>query len=197
MVILLLTVIGAQNMSEASARTLAWREEKRKAGFQPLTIWVKADVKHRLEDLAFLRRKDLGEIVTEALNAWQPASAGRGTRTDDTRIRELIRAELAALHHQGQSPSLPERTPDTATTRTAATPPPAKHTILVRIHELSTQGLSQRKIAETLQREGITTLTGYGKWRGGTVSKLQAQIKANPGLLTPDSQTSDTPEDSV
>jgi hypothetical protein len=167
---------------------MAWREEKRKAGYQPLTIWVKADVKHRLEDLAFLRRKDLGEIVTEALHAWQPATAGRGVRTDDARIKELVRAEVAALLHQGQSSSAPERTPDTAT------PPPPKHAILARIHELSTQGISQREIAKTLQGEGVPPLSGHGRWHGGQISKLQGQIKDNPNVLTPDAPLSDTPE---
>ena len=33
-------------------RVAAWREQKRKAGYQPLTVWLKAEVKHLIEDLA-------------------------------------------------------------------------------------------------------------------------------------------------
>src|SRR5262245_50652233 len=51
-------------------RVKTWRAEKRREGYQPLTVWLKADVKHRIEDLAAQRRQDLGQVVTEMVLAY-------------------------------------------------------------------------------------------------------------------------------
>jgi hypothetical protein len=51
-------------------RVTEWREQKRKAGYQPLTVWLKADVKHLIEDLASQRRQDLAEVVSEAIRTY-------------------------------------------------------------------------------------------------------------------------------
>jgi hypothetical protein len=84
-------------MSEQSERVLAWREKKRQEGYQPLTIWLKADIKHRMEDLAFQRRQDLAEMLTDAFLAWHPAAAVRPQARPDTRqLQAWIREEVAA-----------------------------------------------------------------------------------------------------
>src|SRR5256885_1171947 len=55
----------------ASDRVIAWREQKRQAGLRPLTVWVHAEVKRDIEDVAFQRREDIGATLTAAFQAWQ------------------------------------------------------------------------------------------------------------------------------
>ena len=51
-------------------RVAAWREQKRKAGYQPLTVWLKAEVKHLIEDLASQSRQEIAEVVSEAIRVY-------------------------------------------------------------------------------------------------------------------------------
>ena len=51
-------------------RVVQWREQKRQAGYQPLTVWLKAEVKHLIEDLAVQRRQDPAQVIAEAIQAY-------------------------------------------------------------------------------------------------------------------------------
>ena len=64
-------------MSEASKRTLAWREQKREEGYQPVTIWIPARIKNAMVNLGFQRHQDLGALITEAFQAGPPPRASR------------------------------------------------------------------------------------------------------------------------
>jgi hypothetical protein len=89
-----------------------WREQKRREGYRSLTVWLKADIKHLLEDLAAERREDVGQVITAALHALagarprgsQPAGVDYQTvqRMLDARDAQL----LAALGGQ-ERPSPP------------------------------------------------------------------------------------------
>jgi hypothetical protein len=76
-------------------RVLAWREQKRRDGFQPLTVWLKAEIKHQIEDVAAQRRQDLGQVITEAIVAYY--GAGPTVPFDVQTVSRLIDERLAAL----------------------------------------------------------------------------------------------------
>ena len=59
-------------------RVAAWREQKRKAGYQPLTVWLKAEVKHLIEDLASQSRQEIAEVVSEAIRGVRRAAPQPG-----------------------------------------------------------------------------------------------------------------------
>jgi hypothetical protein len=83
-------------VSEASIRTIAWREQKRQEGYQPVTIWIPAAVKNAMANLAFQRHQDLGELITEAFQAWTPArAAGAGGVLTPAQVAALIDRKLA------------------------------------------------------------------------------------------------------
>jgi hypothetical protein len=83
-------------MSEASKRTIAWREQKRGEGYQPVTIWIPARIKNAMANLAFQRRQDLGELITEAFQAWTPArAAGAGGVLTPAQVAALIDRKIA------------------------------------------------------------------------------------------------------
>jgi hypothetical protein len=100
-------------MSEASIRTIAWREQKRQEGYQPVTIWIPAQVKNVMVNLSFQRHQDLGELIVEAFQAWSPAKGGKAVSFADTRqvealidrkIKEALAPQLPTL----QPPPAPE-----------------------------------------------------------------------------------------
>jgi len=105
-------------------RVVAWREQKRRDGYQPLTVWLKADIKHRIEDLAAQRRQDLGQVVTEMVLAYGyaryvgPSEVETVHRIVDERLTQLV-AQLGTLApgpsetplDPGPAPATP-RTPD-------------------------------------------------------------------------------------
>jgi hypothetical protein len=90
-------------MSEASIRTIAWREQKRQEGYQPVTIWIPAPVKNAMVNLSFQRHQDLGELIVEAFQAWVPAKGGGGMPyVGERRIAEMIDRKISeALASQG------------------------------------------------------------------------------------------------
>jgi hypothetical protein len=105
-------------MSEASIRTIAWREQKRHEGFQPVTIWVPARVKNAMTNLCFQRHQDLGELITEAFQAWAPAQGVKAVHLTspremeafvDRKIREALSSQGAPAQPPAPSgpPSLP------------------------------------------------------------------------------------------
>ena len=100
-------------MSEASIRTIAWREQKRQEGYQPVTIWIPAAVKNAMANLAFQRYQDLGELIVEAFQAWSPTKGGKPVAFAEThRLTEIIdrriAAALAGQHLTPQLPAAPE-----------------------------------------------------------------------------------------
>jgi len=81
-------------MSDASQRTLAWREQMRQKGYQPLTIWLPSSVKHDMEDLAYQRHQDLSALLVEAFQAWVPVATvdePAGTRI----LKKVVAEEVA------------------------------------------------------------------------------------------------------
>jgi hypothetical protein len=100
-------------MSEASIRTIAWRDQKRQEGYQPVTIWIPAAVKNAMVNLAFTRHQDLGELITEAFQAWSPARGGKAAPSMDLRkVEALIDLKLshalANQHLTSSPPAAPE-----------------------------------------------------------------------------------------
>jgi hypothetical protein len=57
-------------------RTAAWRDDKRRAGYRPVTIWLPAEVKGELDTLAYHRHQDIASCLTDAIRALA-ASQGR------------------------------------------------------------------------------------------------------------------------
>jgi hypothetical protein len=96
-------------MSEASIRTIAWREQKRQEGYQPVTIWIPAPVKSAMVNLSFQRHQDLSELIVEAFQAWIPAKGGKAAPSVDLRqVEALVDRKLAyALATQHLTPSPP------------------------------------------------------------------------------------------
>lgn len=94
-------------MSEASKRTLAWREQKRQDGYQPVTIWIPAKIKNAMVNLSFQRHQDLGELLVEAFQTWTPAKGGQPAQlVDMRRVQDLVEREVAkALASQSPTPA--------------------------------------------------------------------------------------------
>jgi hypothetical protein len=106
-------------MSEASKRTLAWREQKRQEGYQPVTIWIPARLKNAMVNLGFQRHQDLGELIAEAYQAWSPAKAEKLTAPVDQRRLEAIIKPLIA-EALARAESAPPPAPEVAAPRPVA-----------------------------------------------------------------------------
>jgi hypothetical protein len=96
---------------DAVERTQSWREQKRQQGYRPLTVWLPAALKARIEDLAYQRRQEVAELIADAFADWQPFKAGKPAAPTDRRqiqamVAAAVQAELAKL--QGTAPSLPQ-----------------------------------------------------------------------------------------
>jgi hypothetical protein len=91
-------------------RVVQWREQKRRAGYQPLTVWLKTDIKHRIEDLAAQQRVDCGQVVTTAILTLTQATAKRQApappdyRLLERLIDERLAVKLPPLLQQEPSP---------------------------------------------------------------------------------------------
>ncbi len=72
-----------------------------------------------------------------------------------------------------RSMTRPERAAERSTT-TPAIPTVTKAEVAIRLRALRAQGLSLQAIAAQLNREGVPTLSGTGRWQKGTVAKLLA-----------------------
>jgi hypothetical protein len=111
-------------MSEASIRTIAWREQKREEGYMPVTVWIPARIKNAMANLAFERHQDLGELITDAFQAWTPAkSAGAGGVLTPAQVAALIDRKLAEALASQPSPAVPVPPP-----HPAPQPAPLPHT---------------------------------------------------------------------
>ena len=82
-----------------TSRVQRWREGKRKEGLKAVTVWLTTEEDLRLKDLALQWHCSPSALVQQALaqfSSHTPPSIS--TPTDTTQIRELIRAELSAMH---------------------------------------------------------------------------------------------------
>ena len=95
---------------DAVERTQSWREQKRQQGYRPLTVWLPAALKARIEDLAYQRHQEVAELIAEAFAAWQPFKVGKkALRADLREMQALVREEVAKVL-QGESPA-PDEAP--------------------------------------------------------------------------------------
>jgi len=78
---------------------------------------------------------------------------------------EAVRDESPA-----QTAAEPQATPEPA--KDPETPTLSKDVLLATITEMRNDGVSFEKIAAELEKRGIPTVSGRGKWRGPAVSKL-------------------------
>jgi hypothetical protein len=84
-------------MQEAS-RVQRWRANKRQQGLKALTVWVTEEEELRLKDLALQWHCSPSQVMQSALaQVGALAAPQNGSPPDTSLIRELIRAELAAL----------------------------------------------------------------------------------------------------
>jgi hypothetical protein len=91
-------------------RVTEWRKQKRREGYRQLTVWLKAEIKHQIEDLAAVRRQELGEVITEAVLALgedRPA-AWVDALTVHRLIDERLAALLPRLPAQASAPAEPD-----------------------------------------------------------------------------------------
>src|SRR4029453_2755741 len=93
-------------MDTEVCRVLEWREAKRKAGYQSLTVWLKADVKHLIEDLASQRRQDLAEVISDAIRGYSGVhqKPPEPAPVDTATIRRLVAEYVEELSTGPQAP---------------------------------------------------------------------------------------------
>ena len=82
-----------------TSRVQRWREGKRKEGLKAVTVWLTTEEELRLKDLALQWHCSPSALVQQALAQFSSHTLlGISIPTDTTQIRELIRAELSAMH---------------------------------------------------------------------------------------------------
>jgi len=75
-------------------RTAQWRDDKRRAGYRPVTLWLPADVKGELDALAYHRHQDIAQCLADAIRALA-VSQGRATTIRlDSRQLAALKAEI-------------------------------------------------------------------------------------------------------
>jgi len=108
-------------------RVQRWRDAKRQAGLQAVTVWLTTSEELRLKDAAVQERCSPSEVlqrafaqyqardpssigtvpdtsliqvlIQDALAQWQPPNqSGISNPTETSQLRQLIREELAAMH---------------------------------------------------------------------------------------------------
>jgi hypothetical protein len=137
-------------------RVVAWREQKRRDGYQPLTVWLQADIKHRIEDLAAERRQDLGQVLTEMVLAYGYARYVGPTEVET--VHRIVDERLALLVSQmGTLAPVPSQAPH-------ATPLTPDALLLPGEHGAQIQAL--RRVAKDLKRF--------------TLPKIAREIGVNP-----------------
>src|SRR5262245_5405520 len=106
-------------------RVITWREQKRRQDYQPLTIWLKSDVKHMTEDLAAQRRQDLKKIITLGILALKEEQSKRvkSDQPDYPLLRRLIDERLAVQIPAYVQQMAADATPATSPEALAALPP--------------------------------------------------------------------------
>ena len=181
--------------SERSKPVLAWRQKNREEGLRPVSVWLPADVKYLLEDIASQRRQTIGEVIADAIKAFKPGTAVAAPAT----LQQLIQKEVSAQLRRQQAPTRsPAPTPTPAPASLAArheeaisildtderservlmsdTPAVAdateKAAIVARLQAMRAEGMSLKQIKDQLNAEGVPTLSRKGSWQKGTVDKL-------------------------
>ena len=83
-----------------------------------------------------------------------------------------VKAAGATVRNESpaQTAAEPQATPEPA--KDPETPTLSKDVLLATITEMRNDGVSFEKIAAELEKRGIPTVSGRGKWRGPAVSKL-------------------------
>ena len=83
-----------------------------------------------------------------------------------------VKAAGATVRNESpaQTTAEPQATPEPA--KDPETPTLSKDVLLATITEMRNDGVSFEKIAAELEKRGIPTVSGRGKWRGPAVSKL-------------------------
>lgn len=176
-------------------RVPEWRKRLRDEGKAPVTVWLSREEKRRLEALAKAWHCSTSELVQQALGAFHPASPpGTAAITDTVQLRQcitetvtdLVTAALPALvretvealaREQATMPATAPRSrgvpvPKTPQSVPVGHPSPEKATVVARLREMRTQGMSLAQIAAEMQAESVPTLSGKGIWQKGTVAKL-------------------------
>jgi hypothetical protein len=137
------------------------------------------------------------ELLEEWLAAAEVAEAGktgqmylplgpaREANADIAEIESRFMREIAALEDR-ISLRLDAMTTPSTSTSSRSTPPAhtpratEKSAVILEIMKMHSEGLSLRKIAETLEAKGVPSLGG-GKWASGTISKLIKKEKERDG----------------
>ena len=76
-------------------RVARWRQRNREAGKQAITLWLSAEDKAHLLDIAQQCHTSPSALVAEALKGYQPTRPAVPTDTDTRRIRLLIQEMLS------------------------------------------------------------------------------------------------------
>src|SRR5215471_16913226 len=80
------------------SRVKRWRANKREQGLKHVSVWVTEEEELRLKDLALQWHCSPSQVMQRALaQVAAPAAPQNGSPPDTSLIRELIRAELAAM----------------------------------------------------------------------------------------------------
>ena len=90
------------------------------------------------------------------------------------RVVERLMERLTAERVGRQERSI-ERSPSTATPAIQARAHIDKAEVLKQIQEMKVAGLSLQAIANRLNKEGVSTLSGKGRWQKGTIGNLLAR----------------------
>ena len=92
-------------MPEAADRVKAWRTEKRRQGFRPVTLWLSLECKRELDTLAFQCQQDVSACVMEAVHHFALAQGARKTLRLDPQALQYLKEDIYAdvvkhLHEQ-------------------------------------------------------------------------------------------------
>jgi hypothetical protein len=99
------------------------------------------------------------------------------------RVVEQMLERLTERFERAERSKRPERSRPVVSLPPSS-PPPArpgpKAALLQRLQALQADGLSLQKIADRFNTEGVSTLSGKGRWQKGTIGNLLAQAQEAP-----------------
>ena len=86
-------------MTTAAQHVQAWRDQKRRDGYVPMTVWLKPSTKRAIEDLAHRRREDSGQVIAEAILIMSGTEGlpSQAAYTDVPTVLRLIDERLGLL----------------------------------------------------------------------------------------------------
>lgn len=167
----------AQSRTKTKPSKSKLRPTAKPAKPQPLGIELPAEVKRRLDILT--EENDLSTVLSEALMLlWnhryplQPSrvqpTPGTGAQTRASVVPESVEQSTVVEAHPVET-ELPVVTQE-------ETVPPApmadREVVLERIQAMRDDGMSMTAIAAQLNREGVPTLSGSGKWHHSVIKRL-------------------------